>query len=93
MLVSCSKLILAVALQRTEGNLGACFLPHCRQQVCVVYGAMRAVGGEDRGAHVSADLRFAQCTRLAAACLALQRGRAAVPPRMPAADHTLSSLH
>jgi len=48
---------------------------------------MGAVGGEDRGAHVSADLCCAERTWPAAACLALQRGRAAVPAFEPAAQY------
>src|SRR5690554_6777147 len=46
-------------------------------------GAMRAVGGEDGRADVTADLCCSECTHLAAAFLAFQRGRRAVPPLMP----------
>ena len=54
---------------------------------------MRAVGGEDGDTHVSADLCSAQHTCLAAACLALQRGRAAIPSLEPAAQDIASALH
>jgi hypothetical protein len=54
---------------------------------------MRAVGGEDGGAYVTADLCSAEHTCLAAACLALQRDSAAVPPAMPLAHHLASALH
>ena len=45
---------------------------------------MRAVGGKDGGAYVSADLCSAQRTWSAAALLPFQRGRRAIPARMPA---------
>jgi hypothetical protein len=93
MLVSCSKLLLAVALQRTEGHIDACFLPHRWQQLGVVYCLVRAVGGEDGGAHVSADLCFAQYAWSARARVLLQRGSCAVPMAMPAADDPRPSLH
>lgn len=56
-------------------------------------GAVRAVGGKERGAHVSADLCSAENTCFAAALLALQRRRRAVPLAMPLAHHLASALH
>jgi hypothetical protein len=53
---------------------------------------MRTVGGEDGRAHVTADLCSAERACLATACLALQRGNAAVPPTMPLAHHLASAL-
>ena len=47
---------------------------------------MRAVGGEDGGAYVSADLRSAQHAWSPCAWLLLQRGRRAIPALMPARD-------
>src|SRR4051812_35416728 len=45
---------------------------------------MRAIGGEEGGADVTADLCSVEYTCLAAACFALQRGRGAIPALMPA---------
>lgn len=53
---------------------------------------MRAVGGEDGSAYVSADLRSAEQWCLARACLPLQRESCAVPPRMPPLYRAPSSL-
>jgi hypothetical protein len=92
MLVSRSELLLAVALQRTEGHLGACFLPHRWQQLGVVDGAMRAVGGKDGRTHVSADLCFAQHARSATALTLLQRARCAIPAAVPILQCAPSSL-
>jgi hypothetical protein len=58
-----------------------------------VNGAMRAVGGEDGGAHVSADLRLAECAWSARARLVLQRSRRAVPSLVPSADGLRSTCH
>jgi hypothetical protein len=91
--VSPTQLLLAVALQRAKGNLAACFLPHFWQQLRVVYGVMRAVGGEEGGAHVSADLRFAQHAWSARTRLLLQRGRRAVPALMPTRDCAAAPGH
>ena len=83
-----SQLLLAVVLQSPKGELLACRRLHARQQVGVVDSAMRAVGGEDRGAHVTADLCSAERACLAAACLAL---RSATVPSQPPAPHSLVS--
>ena len=88
-----SELFLAVMLHCSQTDLGARCSAHPRQQVCVVDGAVRAVGVADRSGDVSLHLRSAQGTGPARARPLLQRGRAAIPPAVPAADHALSSLH
>jgi hypothetical protein len=62
------------------------------EEVGVVDGAMRAVGGEDGGTDVSSDLLRAECARSAATRSLLQRGGTAVPARVPAADGWPSAL-
>jgi hypothetical protein len=80
-------------LQRAQGELLARFALHLWQQIGVVDGAMRAVGGEDWGTHVSAHLCSAEDAWSALARTLLQRGRRAIPPLMPPQQHPPSALH
>ena len=58
--------------------------------ICVAHSATRAALGTDGLADVLLDLLCAEEACLAAASLALQRGRRAVPPRVPAGEGSLS---
>jgi hypothetical protein len=57
-----------------------------------VYCAMRAIGCEDWCTDVSTDVCSAECACSACACLALQRGRRAIPAIVPVAHNIRSSL-
>jgi hypothetical protein len=93
MLLLHSQLLLAVALQRAQGQVGPRRLLRPRQELRVVYSAMRAIGGEDGLAHVSADLCSAERARSACSLLVLQRAHCPVPLLEPALHGSLASDH
>jgi hypothetical protein len=88
-----SQLLLAVAAQRLNGQLLACFLLHRREQCRVVRRLVRAVGAEDRGTYMLLHLPLAQHAWSACSLLALQGLRRPIPALVPPLDHSCSALH
>lgn len=61
MLVFDLELLFPILLHCPQGHLLTCFLPDGLLHFRVVDGAVSAVGAEDRGTDISADLYCAEC--------------------------------